>query len=252
LPAGAYAQQLALVDRAAAKSPEDPAVLSFRSSVLLNVGRLGEAVENASRAAQIDQLSPALSKGLMVTLAYAGMIEPARKQLEELEKLWPGAASTDEARYLFYFRYGDPKVALAMPGAKESTAGVPYFLEARIDPSPANVDRLAKFLNARRDKFGERAGPQRLSYYVLAMGAFHRNDEVFDTLMHWDKQEELALVAPAYFRPELHEFRKEARFMQVMKRAGLLDYWRSSGKWPDFCFDADMPYDCKTEAAKLK
>ena len=75
--------------------------------------------------------------------------------------------------------------------------------------------------------------------------------ELFHTLMHWPKPDELALIGSAYFRPELHEFRKEPRFLQVMKRAKLLDYWRTSGHWPDFCFEADMPYDCKTEARKL-
>jgi hypothetical protein len=39
--------------------------------------------------------------------------------------------------------------------------------------------------------------------------------------------------------------------MQVAKRIGLVDYWRSSGKWPDFCQDPSVPYDCKAEAAKL-
>lgn len=29
------------------------------------------------------------------------------------------------------------------------------------------------------------------------------------------------------------------------------DYWRKSGKWPDFCFRPDLPYDCKAEAARL-
>ena len=252
LPPAAYARKLALVDRAASRSPDDPAVLSFRSNVLFSVGRLNEAVDNAGRASELDQLSPALSSAYMVALAYAGMIEPARKQLEELEKLWPGAASTELARFFFYFRYGDPKVALAMPETDEGTAGVRYLIDARIDPSPANVDQLVNFLNARRDRFRETAGPQRLSYYTLAMALVHHNDEVFDTLMQWAKEDELALQGATYFRPELHEFRKEPRFMQVMKRAGLLDYWRSSGKWPDFCFDADMPYDCKAEAAKLK
>jgi tetratricopeptide (TPR) repeat protein len=251
LPPAAFAQQLALVDRAAGESPDNPVVLSFRSNVLLSVGRLGEAVDDAGRASQLDQLSPSLSGAYMVALAYGGLIEPARKQLEELEKLWPGAASTERARFSFYFRYGDPKVALAMPETAEGTAGVRYLIEARIDPSPGNVDQLVKFLNARRDRFRETAGPDRLSYYTLAMALVHHDDEVFDTLMHWAKQDELALLGATYFRPELHEFRKQPRFMQVMKRAKLLDYWRASGKWPDFCFDADMPYDCKKEAAKL-
>lgn len=252
LPPTAFAQQLALGDRAVRQSPDDPVVLSFRASLLLGVGRMSDAVNDAVRASQMDPLSPALSAGYMTTLAFAGLLEPAHKQLAELEKLWPATTSTDQARYFYYFRYGDPKVALAMPQAQEGNAGVQYLLQARIDPSPANVARLVKFMNARRDKLGADAGPDRIAYYALAMGAFHQHDELFDTLMHWPKPDELALISGSYFRPELHEFRKEPRFLQVMKRAKLLDYWRASGHWPDFCFEADMPYDCKKEAAKLQ
>jgi tetratricopeptide (TPR) repeat protein len=252
LPPTAFAQQLAFADRAVRESPDDPDVLSFRGSMLLGVGRMADAVNDVGQASQMDPLSPALSAAYMTTLAFAGLLEPARKQLAELEKLWPATTSTDQARYFYYFRYGDPKVAQAMPQAQGGTAGIQYFIEARIDPSPANVARLVKFMNARRDKFGADAGSDRIAYYTLAMGAFHQHDELFDTLMHWSKPDELALIGSTYFRPELHEFRKEPRFLQVMKRARLLDYWRSSGHWPDFCFEADMPYDCRKEAAKLQ
>lgn len=27
--------------------------------------------------------------------------------------------------------------------------------------------------------------------------------------------------------------------------------WLKSGEWPDFCFEPDLPYNCKAEAAKL-
>ena len=252
LPSTAYGKALALIDSAARQDPDNPEVLSFRSSALARVGRMDEAVDNAGRASQLDPLSPALSAATVMTLAYAGLIEPARKQLEELERRWPGTASAEQARYAFEFRYGDPKVALAMPETQEGTAGVLYLLQARIDPSAANVDRLVTFLRARKDKFGADAGADRLAYYTLAMAQFHQDDELFDTLMSWGKPNDLALLGVVYFRPELHEFRKQPRFMQVMKRAGLLDYWRSSGKWPDFCFYADMTYECKMEAAKLK
>ena len=53
------------------------------------------------------------------------------------------------------------------------------------------------------------------------------------------------------FRSTLVEFWNDPRSLLVAKRAGLLQFWQSSGKWPDFCNARDLPYDCKAEAAKL-
>jgi hypothetical protein len=39
--------------------------------------------------------------------------------------------------------------------------------------------------------------------------------------------------------------------MPLMARLGLVDYWRASGHWPDFCSEPGLPYDCKAEATKL-
>jgi tetratricopeptide (TPR) repeat protein len=252
VPPRSFAQKLALIERGARVDGDNPNVLSFRAQALQNVGRMRDGVADAERAAQIDPLSPDLSCHYMAILAYSGLLDSARDQLAHIERLWPGTTTASNCRYEFFFRYGDPKVALDMEQSKTGTPGVKYLIEARADPTPAKVQRLVDFMNARKEKLGLDAGPDRLSYYTLAMATFHRHDELFDTLMHWPKAEELAMLQSDYFRPELHEFRKEPRFLLVMKRAGLLDYWRASGKWPDFCFDADMPYDCKAEAAKLR
>jgi hypothetical protein len=39
--------------------------------------------------------------------------------------------------------------------------------------------------------------------------------------------------------------------MPLAARLGLLDYWRSTGRWPDFCIDPFKPVDCKAAAAAL-
>ena len=39
--------------------------------------------------------------------------------------------------------------------------------------------------------------------------------------------------------------------MPLAARFGLVDYWRTTGVWPDYCRDPDLPYDCKVDAAKL-
>ena len=53
------------------------------------------------------------------------------------------------------------------------------------------------------------------------------------------------------FWPNLAEFRRDPRFMPLAVQVGLVDYWRSSGNWPDFCTGQTLPYNCQTEANKL-
>jgi hypothetical protein len=45
--------------------------------------------------------------------------------------------------------------------------------------------------------------------------------------------------------------RRDPRFMTLANKFGLPQYWRSTGKWPDFCSDANLPYNCQQAAAKL-
>jgi hypothetical protein len=53
------------------------------------------------------------------------------------------------------------------------------------------------------------------------------------------------------YYPELRALRADPRFMPFTKRVGLLDHWSRTGKWPDFCADPDLPYDCRAEARRL-
>jgi TolB-like protein len=52
------------------------------------------------------------------------------------------------------------------------------------------------------------------------------------------------------FSPSAAAMRRDRRFMQLAERLGLVGYWRSTGHWPDFCFQPGFPYDCKAEAAR--
>jgi hypothetical protein len=45
--------------------------------------------------------------------------------------------------------------------------------------------------------------------------------------------------------------RRDPRFMQLAARLGMVDYWHSSGHWPDFCSEPGLPYDCRREAANV-
>ena len=118
------------------------------------------------------------------------------------------------------------------------------FLIARANPTPANVElalRDARALYART--------PIAISHLSQTLGEFHREEELFPILLNWPYPDKVDQVTDVLFRPALNDFRHDPRFMRVAARLGLLQYWQSSGQWPDFCFDADLPYDCKREAA---
>lgn len=53
------------------------------------------------------------------------------------------------------------------------------------------------------------------------------------------------------FERRMAAVRADPRFMPLARDLGLLDYWRSSGHWPDFCLAPDRPYDCARAAAGL-
>jgi hypothetical protein len=54
------------------------------------------------------------------------------------------------------------------------------------------------------------------------------------------------------FARSTESMRRDPRFMKLAARIGLVDYWQSSGRWPDFCADPKVAYDCRTEAARAK
>ena len=116
------------------------------------------------------------------------------------------------------------------------------FLEARIDPSQANIDRAVR--EARAGSKGQ------LGHYLKTLAEFGRKEELITALMGHDPGKS---IGPAQvFRAKYSLVQNDVRFMAVMKRwRSQLAYWRQSGNWPDFCFRPDLPYDCKSEAAKL-
>jgi hypothetical protein len=51
------------------------------------------------------------------------------------------------------------------------------------------------------------------------------------------------------FYPEMKAFRRDPRFWPIAKRLGLVEYWQKTNRWPDFCMEPDLPFDCRRAAA---
>jgi hypothetical protein len=77
-------------------------------------------------------------------------------------------------------------------------------------------------------------------------------DDAFRLADQWSKAPLTSFNAPHFlFLPDGVALRRDPRFIRLAAKIGLVDYWRATGKWPDFCAQPGMPYDCKAEAAKL-
>lgn len=246
----AMSDRMRFIDRALSGAPENGDIAAIHSFYLLKVGRLKDAAAEAIRSVQDDPLSPSNREQAILALAIAGRVPEAEQQLVQAEALWPGATSLREARFTLHLRIADPGEAIRLRDSglpmPSMSPFVGSFLAARVNPTPANVDRAlrdARALYART--------PIAISHLAQTLGAFHHEQELFGILLNWQHLDRVDQVTDTLFRPALRSFRHDPRFMRVAARLGLLQYWQSSGKWPDFCFDSDLPYDCKAVAAAV-
>ena len=248
LPPEAYPSALTLMDQALGKNPASALLLSVRSGLLFSVGRMSDAVADAKRAAELDPASPAVRNAYIYTLANSGRAEAAFDELRLAERFWPGSSDLAFTKYILNSRYGDPAEALAYV---ESSAydgdvqGARIYLQARMHPTPANIDRAIQVT-----KEGYRGQPQGAASMMQVLGMFGRQKELLDLALSMPASD-IYPIQEIMFRPTVRILWLDPRSLVVAKRIGLLQYWRSSGKWPDFCSRPNFPYDCKKEAAKL-
>jgi tetratricopeptide (TPR) repeat protein len=250
LPSNAYAQRMTLADKSVSLNPDDALPLSVRSQELLAIGRMDDAIGDARTAAQFDPLSPKARADYILTLNYAGKREIALAELHKADDLWPGSKILDGAHFAIDLRTGDPGAALRL--IRTGMLGQQWpetesYLEARIDPTPAKVEHAvqqALSLYRREPQVGT------LANLMQIMGQFHREEQLLRLLLDAPTGD-LIDAMRVTFRPTLANFWKDPRSLLVAKRAGLLHFWQTSGKWPDLCSQGDLPYDCKKEAAKV-
>jgi len=229
--------------------PHNAAIARLYAERSWHVGRMSDAVDSASAAVQYDPLSRESRRLLILAYAYKGQTEQAFAQLRKAEELFPGSPLISEARYAVDLRFGDPKEALTLNQSSVGLGGLQpqqaAFLTARIDPTPANIGRAIA-----EDEIIHEQDPNFISQIVQTLGQFGRKDEVIDLMLHYPGGPVAGLESETFFRPALRDVWRDPRSIAAAAHLGLLQYWKASGNWPDFCSDPMLPYDCKKEAAK--
>jgi tetratricopeptide (TPR) repeat protein len=252
---GQWDHAFPIIERGLAIHPNSPLLLSLRSQWLMSVGRSREAAATARQALDFDPLSPQMRVKLVDALTYSDKVDSAREELAKAEAIWPNASILRDARYRIELRYGDPQQALQLrtAGAAGDLSGIQSdqswraFLAARTDPTPNKIEAA---LNSFRERY--RKNPADIPGYIQALGTFGHVDEAFEVSRNPVTLDSMQAATDVLFRPHMRPIYSDPRFMDLAHRVGLLAYWRKSGMWPDLCSDPQLPYDCKTEAAKYR
>ena len=247
LPPNARLERLRLCDEMLARHPNSAFLLMARSWLLRSLGRMDEAARTARKAAALYPDSPAASTEYVNSLMSSGRIDAARSVLERATKLAPDAPNLKGARWRLEMRYGDPKTALELANSGDAVvdASMISFIQARIDPTKRNVDRAIRGFNADYEKSLDP------SLLAQALGGFGRTEDAIQLLLHYDGSRS-GDAAEDLFRPHMRGVRRDPRFILIAQNFGITDDWMKSGILPDFCYEPDLPYDCKSELSKLK
>lgn len=230
-----------------ARHPKQPvaALYSSEARLLNNVGRQNEALSFQLVAYATDQWGAPKTAQLARAYANLGNLSAARSWLQKGIRLWPNHSGVRRAeRYIVGF-YGTPADALSMlnrtdpqfaPNGRAETVWR-TFIEAR-----AAHGRRLSFAAIRdiRDAMNEGAIPP--EYGIMMVAALGESRQAIDLAN--SSLEKLRLESWILFAPATRDMRQDPGFTALASRLGLIQYWRDTGKRPDFCNDPARRSEC--------
>jgi tetratricopeptide (TPR) repeat protein len=228
----------------------------FQARFLAQTGRLRDALPIAQRAVALRPLFPGGNATLGALLIHTGRVAEGRAVLEDAARTWPDNVLTRVVRFreALYFDDMDGALALienpsARPGSMEQADIAMWraVLAARKSRSPQAMQAVARRVRAAADSGALPSGAAKDALSLLG----DADGALAEAARFYAGPNEFVEDTTYLFTGPTQTLRRDPRFMALAARLGLADYWRSTGRWPDFCSEAGLPYDCKAEAAKL-
>ena len=254
LPQTDWAGREKLLRRGVAGDPDWPFTNAALGFLLADTGRLQEASGYLQKAVAAD-LQIELSTSNSVLQCGAGQFEPTTGRLMDALKLEARYTGVGYAlrRCLKYARRWADLHALAMaPPSQPMERADPrssiyeIYLLAEESGKPSDIAR------ARNAALAAAAGGSMpaIENAIEAMSVLGFTDDAFAIATRYQTTT-CGCAHSILFFTLTAPMRRDPRFMSLAARLGLVDYWRASGHWPDFCDEPGLPYDCRSTAAKL-
>lgn len=237
---------LPTIERALAIDPDLPSALMMDATGLFQAGFVNASVDPAMRAERADPTSIFRALSVVRRLAAAGRLREASERFAEIEAIWPAHPDLAEHRERLAVEMGP--VAAAAVYARANADERQQFdmllvgqiahpgsqlpeLDAIADAEVKAMPPVAYQLAAHYARVGDMA--KALAWLDRAPV---RGTDGQWSLLYW---------------PSVAPLRREPRFFAKMAQIGLVDYWRRHDRWPDFCYEPGLRYDCRTEATRL-
>jgi TolB-like protein/Tfp pilus assembly protein PilF len=237
---GEYARALKL-------SPAEAETHNQYAQMLLKLGRIDGALQHGLRACELEPLG--WVPPTVVSLAYLsrGDLVQSRAFLDRSEKLSDRLRGFQSRMELMYaLSRGDPDLArralkLAQqatwspgPPTPELIAALDQALAGFQNSSAAPLD-LGKTLK----EFGP-SGPMPLS----AVAAFVGQKEVAIDAIFLEAETSIIDIPGLIWTPVYRPLRSEPRFLELLRRMKMPEYWRVAG-WSEFCRPkGDNDFEC--------
>ena len=262
-PTHNWAERQALISRALANEPDSSDANIYQGNLLAETGRVRESLDYYRRAAALDPLSPIPWAAMIPTLSAAGQFQEAVELRDRLNRVWPNSPSIWFNRFNFSVFARQPDATLAILSTVDSAPIVMeepmrqawrnYLVAMRNNDRRALRAAVARIADmARRGEFDM---PRAISSSSLA----GEIDTGFALAYAYTSQDPATAgrgpIAGGhrsflFLRPGA-AMRRDVRFMALAHRLGLVRYWQETDRWPDFCAEPDLPYDCRAEAMGL-
>ncbi|MFA6219796.1 MAG: BTAD domain-containing putative transcriptional regulator [Erythrobacter sp.] len=243
--------RLKIIEAGLRADPENSDLLARYGVYLFVSGYTQEAVPPLERAVSLDPTSPCKSGALVRRLMSVGRVDEAFEVQQRSEQIMPEHPEVKRQRLRMMIEKGDPKEALALYERLARTTGYPpaagplalELLRWRADPSRLNLQEIERKAEAKIA-----TEPDSAAYIAAVFVQLGKIESAFGFLRSTSFR---YLQHSILFWPDATPIRRYPRFFQLMNRIGLVDLWIDRGKWPDFCAEPGLGYDCAKEAAKL-
>ena len=232
-----------------AKHPKEPlgALYSYEGTLLENVGRLREALSFQLIGHATDEWGPSKTAKLARVYASGGNLPAARGWIQKAVQRWPNHSGVRWVRRYIAGFYEPPEDALAIITAMDAQAS-PDESQAGIwrTFTEAKAGRVAKasVVGIIRKAAGQgRITRQNEIMMLAALGDPGLAIEAAHSVL--DKGQDLQ--AWFLFTPVTRNVRQDPGFVRLANRMGLIQYWRETGKRPDFCTGRTASSECSSQ-----